>query len=64
MKAMVLAILEWHLEKSGHLPATMVGFRNHVSTHEIAKRIHEDAYAQPSAAQLRTIVGVDIKKSL
>ncbi|KAH9371294.1 hypothetical protein HPB48_016327 [Haemaphysalis longicornis] len=64
MEKVVLARLEWHLENNSHLPATMVGFRKHVSTQGIAKRIHEDVYAQPSAAQLRTIVGVDIKKCL
>lgn len=63
MEKMVLARLEWHLENNGHLPPTMVGFLKHVSTQDVAKRIHEDVYAQPSAAQLRTIVGVDIKKA-
>ncbi|KAH9365263.1 hypothetical protein HPB48_007133 [Haemaphysalis longicornis] len=60
---MALARQEWHLENNGHLPATMAGFLKHVSTQEIAKRIHEDVYAQLSAAQLRTIVGVDIKNT-
>ncbi|KAH9372285.1 hypothetical protein HPB48_015934 [Haemaphysalis longicornis] len=59
---MVLARLEWQLKNNGHLLAIMVGFRKHVITQDIAKRIHEDIYAQSSASQLRTIVGVDIKK--
>ena len=63
MEKMALHRLQWHLEHHEHLAPTMVGFRQHVSTQDVARRIRSDVYDYKSTAQLRTIVGVDIHKA-
>ncbi|XP_050033298.1 uncharacterized protein [Dermacentor andersoni] len=60
---MALTRLEWHLESQGHLPDTLIGFRRHVCAQDVALQITTDVYDHPSSAQLRTIVGVDIKRA-
>ncbi|KAG0428731.1 hypothetical protein HPB47_024290 [Ixodes persulcatus] len=46
-----------------HFVPTMVGFHEHVSTQDVARRIHTDIYDYKSTAHLRTIVGVDTHKA-
>ncbi|XP_075534068.1 uncharacterized protein LOC142567803 [Dermacentor variabilis] len=60
---MALTRLEWHLVSQGHLPDTLIGFRRHVCAQDVALQITTDVYDHPSSAQLRTIVGVDIKRA-
>ncbi|KAM7306284.1 hypothetical protein ISCGN_010015 [Ixodes scapularis] len=63
MEKMALNRLEWHLEATNQLPHTLVGFRKHVSTQDVAKMIKEQVYDNPSTVQQRTIVAVDLKKA-
>ncbi|EEC06588.1 reverse transcriptase, putative [Ixodes scapularis] len=41
----------------------MVGFRQHMSTQDVARRIRTDFYDYKSTTHQRTIVGVDIHKA-
>ncbi|KAM7289396.1 hypothetical protein ISCGN_029525 [Ixodes scapularis] len=63
MEKMALNRLEWHLEATNQLAHTLVGFRKHVSTQDVAKMIKEQVYDNPSTVQQRTIVAVDLKRA-
>ncbi|KAM7310914.1 hypothetical protein ISCGN_007822 [Ixodes scapularis] len=63
MEKMALNRLEWHLEATNELAHSLVGFRKHVSTQDVAKMIKEQVYDNPSTVQQRTIVAVDLKRA-
>ncbi|KAM7284815.1 hypothetical protein ISCGN_001909 [Ixodes scapularis] len=63
MEKMALNRLEWHLDATNQLAHTLVRFRRHVSTQDVAKMIKEQVYDNPSRIQQRTIVAVDIKRA-
>lgn len=42
---------------------SLINFRKHVRTQNVALLIYERVYTHAISAQLRTIVGVDVKKS-
>lgn len=63
LERMVLTRLEWHLETNNILPPTLTGFRHHISTQDTHLRLHHDILEQPSSAQLRCILALDIRKA-
>lgn len=63
MEKMILTRYEWHLDNHKLLPATLIGFRRHVSAQDAALLIKQDVYSQSSRVQTRTLVGLDIHKA-
>ena len=49
------------LEEGGHLPDTMFGFRQHLSTHDVLLLLKEDLLDHLSHRSKYSILGVDVK---
>lgn len=63
MERMVLQRLQNHLEEMNIIPFNIIGFRQHLSTQDALLALHEEVTAEPSSAQLKAILAVDLKKA-
>lgn len=63
MERMVLRRLQNHLEEMNIIPFNIIGFRQHLSTQDALLALHEEVTAEPSSAQLKAILAVDLKKA-
>lgn len=63
MERMALRRLQQHLEDQSVLPPNMIGFRSSLSTQDALLQIYEDVHKEPSLAQLKAILAIDLKKA-
>lgn len=61
MERMVLRRLQAHLDETSHMPATMYGIRQHLSTQDVLIQLHELVIKRATRHAPRGILALDLK---
>ncbi|KAG0444123.1 hypothetical protein HPB47_014144 [Ixodes persulcatus] len=63
IERVILRRLHTHLDNTQHLPHSLIGYRQHISTQDALIQLQEEVFSTPSTAQLKAILAIDLHEA-